>query len=93
MSTRGNSESEQPIQDILDDDEEDINMAIMLSIQDPRLNNRSIQRASRQQPNVIADVTKISTLTAMGFTEQQAEEALRDASNDVEVAIHSLLNS
>ena len=96
-----------------EDGDADMNMAILLSIQDPRLNDRTIRRAdgsiggrstlglpatAAATParsgvvSVTADPHKVATLTAMGFSDIQATEALLESSNDVEVAIHSLLS-
>ena len=92
----------------LSDVEEDMNMAILLSIQDPRLNDLTLRgdrdRPGDQEASAAPNVTggsasgaapsneNIMMLTSMGFTEEQAAQALSDASNDVEVAVHTLLS-
>lgn len=74
-----------------DEEDSDMNMAILLSIQDPRLNNLTLNRDT--VASSVIDPSQLSILTSMGFTEEQSRRALESASNDVEVAIHSLLSS
>lgn len=85
------------------DADSDMNMAILLSIQDPRLNDITLRgeiavavASQVGQPageeSVASSEENISALTAMGFSREEAQQALTRAGNDVEVAIYALLS-
>lgn len=90
-----------------EDGEPDMNMAILLSIQDPRLNDLTLRgeavaaSASEESrdgnPRSVGEEEQynenVTVLQNMGFSKVHALQALIESSNDVEVAIHSLLRN
>lgn len=88
-----------------EDEDEDLSMAILLSIQDPRLNDRTLQsRASTGgEGSTISSLQggaslteeqrgKVESLAAMGFSDADARRALEGSNWDLELAVYSLLN-